>query len=120
MISTTHVFAKLAEGNSLIRQWTVPADLPYFAGHFPGNPIFPAVGIVDASICVLGSLLGDNKLHVPVIPAAKFMSPIGPGTRVQVTLAQVNEREWTVDWSNDTTSGNDKIMFASLRFQVNT
>jgi 3-hydroxyacyl-[acyl-carrier-protein] dehydratase len=113
MISTSQVFASLSAGNSLVREWTVPSDLPYFAGHFPGNPIFPAVGIVDASLCVLTSILNRGELVVRHLPSAKFTSPIAPGTRVTVTARQIGDSEWTVDWTGDGQS-----IYASVRVKI--
>ena len=116
MISTPHVFQSLTDaGDSLSREWTVPADLPYFQGHFPGNPIFPAVGIVDASICVLASVLSEPDLVVPVILAAKFTHPIAPGEVVRIVCKRLGGREWNVEWRE---AGSGDKSYASLRLQV--
>jgi 3-hydroxyacyl-[acyl-carrier-protein] dehydratase len=116
MISTSEVFQSLsAAGDSLSREWKIPADLPYFRGHFPDNPIFPAVGIVDASICVLASVLGEPDLVVPAILSAKFTHPIVPGDLVRITCKRLGGREWSVEWRAANTT--DKA-YASLRLQV--
>src|SRR4051812_8493397 len=99
MISTLEVFHSLsALGDSLSREWKVPADLPYFRGHFPDNPIFPAVGIVDASICVLASVLGEPDLVLPAVLSAKFTHPIVPGDLVRISCKRLGGREWNVEW----------------------
>jgi 3-hydroxymyristoyl/3-hydroxydecanoyl-(acyl carrier protein) dehydratase len=117
MISTLEVFQSLnALGSSLTREWKVPTDLPYFNGHFPGNPIFPAVGIVDASICVLASVLNEPNLVVPTILSAKFTHPIAPGDFVRISCKRLGGREWSVDW-RQADEGGDKA-YASLRLQV--
>ena len=58
--------------------WTVPADHPAFAGHFPGRPIVPGVVLLDRAL-----LFAEKLLGAPVdrwqIGNAKFLSPVGPG-----------------------------------------
>lgn len=58
--------------------WTVPADLPAFAGHFPGRPIVPGVVLVDRALLAIGQALG-RPLAGTRLGAAKFFSPVGPG-----------------------------------------
>lgn len=116
MIEPAKVFHSLQEaGDCLSRDWVIPADLPYFEGHFPGNPIFPAVGIVDASICVLSSVLSDPGLTAPVILVAKFTHPLVPGDQVRIDCKNLNGREWSVEWIK----GSAKP-YASLRIEVGT
>jgi len=64
------------------RTWTVPADHPAFAGHFPGQPIVPGVVLVDRAILLAGPLPGVCR-----IASAKFFSPVGPGETLQFTFA---------------------------------
>lgn len=103
MISEREVFKTLdsARQDEHTWLWKVPADLPYFDGHFPGNPIFPAVGIVDASVYILKKILNQPKLYVPHYPVAKFMSPISPESTVRIELKQLNEKEWLAEWKDE-------------------
>jgi 3-hydroxymyristoyl/3-hydroxydecanoyl-(acyl carrier protein) dehydratase len=56
--------------------WTVPADLPAFAGHFPGRPIVPGVVLLDRAVQLVAEALNARVIG---IGSAKFLSPVGPG-----------------------------------------
>lgn len=54
----------------------IPADHPSLAGHFPGNPIVPAVVILDE---VLRAFAAWRPEHPPVgMPVVKFLAPLQP------------------------------------------
>lgn len=61
-----------------IFHWTVPADHPTFAGHFPGMPILPGVVLVDIALQAIADASGI-ALDTCEISAVKFLSPAGPG-----------------------------------------
>lgn len=109
MLDPRKVFANLDT------EWIVPTDLPYFAGHFPGQPVFPAVGIVDASLEMIRKKSSNPRLNLLSIPSAKFTSPIGPEARVHVEISQVSDSDWQIDWM-DAMAREKK--FASLRLTV--
>ena len=58
-------------------RWTVPAEHPAFAGHFPGNPIVPGVVLLDQAILFAEKMLGQTGLNWQV-GNAKFFSPVKP------------------------------------------
>jgi 3-hydroxymyristoyl/3-hydroxydecanoyl-(acyl carrier protein) dehydratase len=58
-------------------RWTVPADHPAFAGHFPGRPIVPGVVLLDRAILFAETMLGQPGLNWQV-GNAKFFSPVQP------------------------------------------
>ncbi|MBX3022101.1 MAG: hypothetical protein KF799_10545 [Bdellovibrionales bacterium] len=109
MLDTQKVFANMNT------DWTVPADLPYFAGHFPGNPVFPAVGIVDASLELIRKQTGNTGLFLAGVVSAKFMQPIGPQARVHIDVSDVGGGEWECEWSE---AANHERKIASLRLKV--
>jgi beta-hydroxyacyl-ACP dehydratase FabZ len=63
---------------------------PFFTGHFPGDPIMPAVLIIESMVQAGGFLL-FNKLKDPAkanvyftsINKAKFRKPVRPGDVLQ-------------------------------------
>ena len=67
--------------------WTVPADHPALAGHFPGRPIVPGVVLLDQAIRLAEELLGQPGLSWQ-IGNAKFFSPAGPGQTLGFALQQ--------------------------------
>lgn len=69
----------------------VPADHPCLAGHFPGNPVVPAVVLLDAVLRALAAALG-RPLHVTAVPAVKFLNPAPPGRVFAIELQVDPER----------------------------
>lgn len=59
-------------------RWTVPADHPVFAGHFPGRPMVPGAVLLDMALHVVADATG-NELQVCEISSVKFLSPAKPG-----------------------------------------
>lgn len=109
MLDTNKVFAAIGES------WLVPPDLPYFDGHFPGQPVFPAVGIVDASLALIRKQSGRPNLNLLGISSAKFTVPVTPGLKVRLAIEAIGADEWRVDWSDEF---DPSRRFASLNLRV--
>jgi 3-hydroxyacyl-[acyl-carrier-protein] dehydratase len=60
------------------RTFTVPADHPAFAGHFPGMPVLPGAALLDAVLHVLEEDLAFDPVEWQ-ITSAKFLEPVRPG-----------------------------------------
>jgi acyl-CoA synthetase (AMP-forming)/AMP-acid ligase II len=61
----------------------IPADHPSLAGHFPGNPLVPAVVLLDA---VLAHIAGRRPGMVGRLPSVKFLSPVRPGESIRLDV----------------------------------
>jgi 3-hydroxymyristoyl/3-hydroxydecanoyl-(acyl carrier protein) dehydratase len=75
-------------------EFTIPTDLPLFAGHFPGQPILPGVVELDCVVSMVAEVypqLGESQFAG--LSAVKFKSPVAPGDRLSVTL---NRKELAV------------------------
>lgn len=70
-------------------EWTVPADHPALAGHFPGRPIVPGVLLLDRSLRLAGTLPPGWRW---TIAQAKFLRPVGPGETLRWTLTPHAQR----------------------------
>ncbi|MFP2899732.1 4-coumarate--CoA ligase, partial [Corallococcus sp. 4LFB] len=68
----------------------VPANSPYFDGHFPGSPILPGVVQLEWAL-----LLGREHFALPPdflrLEALKFQQVITPGTQLTVELTWAKE-----------------------------
>jgi 3-hydroxymyristoyl/3-hydroxydecanoyl-(acyl carrier protein) dehydratase len=60
------------------RTFTVAADHPAFAGHFPGMPLLPGAALLDAVLHVLEEDLALDPVEWQ-ITTAKFFEPVRPG-----------------------------------------
>jgi 3-hydroxyacyl-[acyl-carrier-protein] dehydratase len=77
----------------------VTANEPFFAGHFPGNPIMPGVLTVEAMAQAGATLLlteipdRDSKLVVFTgIEKARFRRPIVPGDQLRIEVEVLSWR----------------------------
>lgn len=117
MIDTARVFRSMKisrqTDGTIQALWSVPVDLPYFSGHFPGSPIFPAVGIVDATLHTLRTHLKNPSLHLAGVPVAKFISPITPELDVIVELRAIDKTDWQAEWKEQDSSK----LLASVRLR---
>lgn len=64
---------------------TADPDEAFFAGHYPGFPIFPGVCVIE---CVhRSSLLVLPSARLAAIESARFRGPVLPGDELSVELA---------------------------------
>jgi beta-hydroxyacyl-ACP dehydratase FabZ len=71
----------------------VTANEPFFVGHFPGNPVMPAVLIVEGmaqvgAVMLLSSIPDrkDKLIYFTGIDNARFRRPIVPGDQIRFEL----------------------------------
>ncbi len=78
----------------------VTYDEPFFAGHFPGAPVMPAVLILE-SMSQLATVLAyasepfdasQKTLHFVGIEKAKFRKPVTPGDRMELSVEVLTHR----------------------------
>lgn len=72
------------------RPLPLPADHPALAGHFPGQPVFPAVVLLEAVRGVLAEATPDLRLLA--VSQAKFLRPVTPGMAVELSWEQEGRR----------------------------
>lgn len=67
--------------------WTVPADHPTLAGHFPAMPILPGVVLLDLVL----QIIADSRivtLESCTLNSVKFLSPAAPGESLSISHEQ--------------------------------
>ncbi|MCZ8111643.1 MAG: AMP-binding protein [Betaproteobacteria bacterium] len=79
----------LAEGP----RFTVAADHPAFAGHFPGHPLLPGVALLAYVMRALAAQppLAARLGATPQVAQAKFLAPVGPAAQLEVRLQATGE-----------------------------
>jgi 3-hydroxyacyl-[acyl-carrier-protein] dehydratase len=78
----------------------VTINEPQFMGHFPHNPVFPGVLLIEGmaqtagALCLLsGKAAGQPRLvYFTTIDKAKFRKPVTPGDTVEYHMTKISQR----------------------------
>src|SRR5947199_5271955 len=78
----------------------VTANEPQFQGHFPGNPVFPGVLLIEGmaqtagAICILSQMHGNqpSSVYFMTIDKAKFRKPVLPEDTVEYHVKKIAKR----------------------------
>jgi 3-hydroxymyristoyl/3-hydroxydecanoyl-(acyl carrier protein) dehydratase len=68
---------------TITREFMVPASHASLAGHFPGQPVVPAVVLLDH---VLAAIRTRGAFVLQSIAAAKFLQPVLPEERIELRI----------------------------------
>ena len=73
---------------------------PQFQGHFPGQPVFPGVLMIEGMaqtagvLCVLSKVVSKPKsVYFLTIDKAKFRRPVGPGDVLEYHMVKKARRK---------------------------
>ena len=74
---------------------------PQFMGHFPGNPVFPGVLMIEGMaqtagvICMLGRCAGKPRrsVYFLTIDKAKFRKPVVPGDTIEYHMTKIAQTQ---------------------------
>jgi 3-hydroxyacyl-[acyl-carrier-protein] dehydratase len=83
----------------------VTINEPQFLGHFPNNPVFPGVLMIEGMaqtagvICMLsvGRQEQENVVYFLTIDKAKFRKPVIPGDTIEYHMTKIAKRK-TMWW----------------------
>jgi len=77
----------------------VTINEPQFQGHFPGNPVFPGVLLIEGmaqtagAICVMSLGTGrPQNVYFLTIDKAKFRKPVVPGDTIEYHMTKISQR----------------------------
>ena len=79
----------------------VTINEPQFLGHFPGNPVFPGVLMIEGMaqtagvICILSGKLPSESRNVyfMTIDKAKFRKPVLPGDTIEYHMSKIAHKK---------------------------
>lgn len=78
-------FSETLDGDGLSWTFHVPADLPFFAGHFPGHPILPGVVALGWMLAAAERFLA-RPVQAAELLNVKFQGVILPGAALELTI----------------------------------
>jgi 3-hydroxyacyl-[acyl-carrier-protein] dehydratase len=82
---------RLTPGKEGVGEYRVRGDEPFLRGHFPGEPMFPGVLLVEAAAQLAG-VVAQSEPNIPPLPglkltamrAVKILGTARPGTTVRL------------------------------------
>ncbi len=85
--------------NSAIGVKNVSVNEPIFQGHFPGNPVFPGVLIIEGMAQTAGAIAiaadqtsGRHVVYMVTVDKCKFRKPARPGDVIEYHIRKIRRR----------------------------
>ena len=100
--------------DSVSVSFTVPRSLPWFDGHFPGQPVLPAVITVEISDALIENIYGVSP---QLVANAKFKGPIFPDMSLRVTLYKQVGNSISIIWRKTNDLDSDQYL-ADMKFRI--
>ena len=103
----------------VIGERTFPADEPFFAGHFPGNPIVPGVILVEGLAQTLAWLALTRTVGGTVlltgVDGCRIRRPVRPGDTVTYRVEVQKSRRNMVVAAGEVKVGDERVLTATLK-----
>lgn len=77
----------------------VTINEPHFQGHFPGNPVFPGVLMIEGMaqtagvLCIAATGSQARSVFFLTIDKAKFRKPVLPGDTIEYHMDRITRRK---------------------------
>ena len=77
----------------------VTINEPQFQGHFPGNPLFPGVLMIEGMaqtagvLCIAATRTQPTSVFFLTIDKAKFRKPVRPGDTIEYHMNRITRRK---------------------------
>jgi 3-hydroxyacyl-[acyl-carrier-protein] dehydratase len=77
----------------------VTINEPHFQGHFPGNPVFPGVLMIEGMaqtagvLCIAATGAKPTSVFFLTIDKAKFRKPVRPGDTIEYHMNKITRRK---------------------------
>jgi 3-hydroxyacyl-[acyl-carrier-protein] dehydratase len=86
---------KATNGNHIDALVDVPADSPWFSGHFPGEPILPGIALIHIVKQAINqeALKKGETLQLHSLKRVRFTQPVRPGDKLSVNISVENMGE---------------------------
>jgi 3-hydroxyacyl-[acyl-carrier-protein] dehydratase len=85
--------------NSAIGIKNISVNEPIFQGHFPGNPVFPGVLIIEGMAQTAGAIAiaadktsGRHIVYMVTVDKCKFRKPARPGDVIEYHIRKIRRR----------------------------
>jgi 3-hydroxyacyl-[acyl-carrier-protein] dehydratase len=85
------------KGRKIVARKNITFNEPQFTGHFPGNPVYPGVMMIEtmaqaAALAAYDPTKKANKIYIASINNAKFRAPVIPGDVVEIHTECTKDR----------------------------
>jgi 3-hydroxyacyl-[acyl-carrier-protein] dehydratase len=112
----------LKEGEEIVGIKNVTINEPFFAGHFPGNPIMPGVLIIEAMAQVGGVLAfhsspkewAGSLVYFMGIDKVRFRKPVVPGDQLRLELTTIRQKQKVFKMRGEAYVGDTLVAEAEL------
>lgn len=117
---------ELEPGKRALGYKNITFNEPVFTGHFPGNPLFPGVYMIEALAQLGGTTVlepGEFSRKTPYlagIDKAKFRRPVIPGDRLMMETTVIRIKR-NIGWISAIAKVDDQLVCSSdLMFSIAT